>query len=127
MVEVDTETAMRIARARHERPRLKGKALQDAFGLDIRSACLALYSAEPLVYPHVVLEATPEDVTAAREGTLPPSRLIDGEHPQLRWDRIAERAGITLQEARDLYERLRGRGAARRSFTGRGRKFDGMD
>ncbi|MGE0026053.1 MAG: DUF262 domain-containing protein [Thermoleophilia bacterium] len=124
---VNRETAIRIVRAHHEGERLRGEALQSLFGLDESATCGALYSTEPIVYPHIRLAATPEDVVAAREGTLPSSRLIEGEYPYLRWDRIAERAGITLQEARDLYERLRGPGAAKRSYTGRGRRFDEMD
>ncbi|MGE0136137.1 MAG: DUF262 domain-containing protein [Dehalococcoidia bacterium] len=124
---VDRETAIEIVRTHHEGERLRGEALQSRFGLDITTTCRALYSTEPIVYPHIRLVATPEDVAAAREGTLPPSRLIEGEYPYLRWDRIAERAGITLQEARDLYERLRGPGSAKRSYTGRGRRFDEMD
>jgi hypothetical protein len=124
---VDRETAISIVRNHHEGERLRGEALQSLFGLDETTTCRALYSTEPVVYSHIRLAATPEDVAAAREGTLPPSRLIDGEYPYLRWDRIAERAGITLQEARELYERLRGPGSAKRSYTGRGRRFDEMD
>jgi len=116
-----------IVHSYHEGDRLQLQAIGERFGLSPQAVEGILWQWEPRVYPHVRLTATPEDVVAAREGSLPPSRLIDGEHPQLRWNRIAERAGITLQEARDLYERLRGPGSAKRSYTGRGRRFDEMD
>jgi hypothetical protein len=103
---------------------LELQAIGQRFGLSSGAVERILWQWEPRLYPQVRLRATPEDVVAAREGSLPPSRMIDGEPVQLRWDRIAERAGITLQEARDLYERLRGPGSAKRSYTGRGRRFD---
>ena len=88
---------------------------------------LAMYASEPEVYPHIRLAPTGEDVVAAREGTLPASRLIQGEEPALRWERIAARAGITPVDARELYDSVRGPGAAKRSYTGRGRRFPDME
>lgn len=123
---VDDPTAVRIVRAHHV-TRLRGEALCAHFGLAKPVVYEALYSTEPSVYPHVRLSPTPEDVAAAREGTLPPSRLIEGEHPQLRWERIAERAGISPVRARELYDEARGPGASRRSYTGAGRRFEEMD
>ena len=116
-----------MVRAHHEGEHLRGKALSDRFRRSKYEAFLVVYEWEPDVYPHIHLRPTCEDVVAAREGTLPSSRLIDGEHPQLRWERIAERAGITQVEARQLYDRARGPGAASRSWTGRGRHFPEMD
>jgi hypothetical protein len=54
--------------------------------------------------------------------------LRDDRH--LRWERIAVRiygdAG-RANNARRLYEQARGAGAAKRSYTGRGRRFPDMD
>ena len=88
------EILHRMIRAYHE-DGVKGEELPRSFGVDSRSAYLGVYASEVEVYPHVRLEPTPADVAAACEGCLPPSRLIAGEHPQLRWERIAGRAGIT--------------------------------
>ncbi|MGE0029459.1 MAG: DUF262 domain-containing protein [Thermoleophilia bacterium] len=115
-----------IVRARHEEGLSRG---QTASRLRVTEADVeqTLWVWEPIVYPSLRLEATVEDVVAAREGTLPAGRLIPGEHPRLRWERIAERAGVSPAQARELYEAGRGVGSAARSYTGLGRKFDGMD
>ncbi|WP_217922209.1 DUF262 domain-containing protein [Miltoncostaea oceani] len=125
---VSPATAERMVRLHHEGPRLRGRALSDAVGLPSGwTPFLAMLSAEPRVYPHIRLEPTGQDVVAAREGRLPASRLISGEEATLRWERIAARAGITAAQARELYDSVRGPGAARRNYTGRGRRFPTMD
>ena len=54
-------------------------------------------------------------------------KLRDGR--RLRWERIAARifsdAGRT-RDAKALYDRAKGDGAAARSYTGRGRRFPEM-
>ncbi|MCC6831907.1 MAG: DUF262 domain-containing protein [Thermoleophilia bacterium] len=124
--EVSPEIMERIVRAYHEEGIDRGEVLRERFGLERSAHYDALYRGEPLVYPHIRLEATVHDVVAAREGTLPPARLIPGEHPQLRWERIAARAEATVTEVKAVFEAGRGDGAARLSYTGRGRRFEGM-
>lgn len=97
------------------------------FGISEEEVERVLWSTEPLVYPWVRLDPTAEDIVAARDGDLPKSRLVPGEHPRLRWDRIAARAGIRTGKARRLYDGAKGEGASRRSYTGRGRRFEGME
>jgi uncharacterized protein DUF262/uncharacterized protein DUF1524 len=123
---VRREIAERIVRARHEEARLP-QEIGRTFDLTSGQVEVILWEWEPEIFPHTGLAATPEDVAAARDGLLPSDRLIAGEHPALRWDRIATRAGITPEEARRLYEIARGSGAARRSYTGRGRRFADME
>jgi hypothetical protein len=117
-----------MVRAHHEGDRLRGRALEAAIGVPGGwDTYLAMWAEEPVVYPHIRLQATPEDIIAARDGTLPRSRLIEDEHPKLRWERIAARAGTTQERARELYERIRGPGSAKKSYTGKGRRFPDMD
>jgi hypothetical protein len=49
---------------------------------------------------------------------------------RLRWERIAARVfgeARRTSAAKALYDAAKGEGAARRSYTGRGRRFPGMD
>ena len=49
---------------------------------------------------------------------------------QLRWERIAARVfgdARRVQDVQRLYDEVHGEGAASRSYTGRGRRFPGMD
>ncbi len=125
---ISVEAARRMVRLCHEGPRLRGKALSDAAGVPSGwPAFLAMLAAEPEIYPHIRLQPTPDDVVAAREGRLPQSRLIEGEEPTLRWERIAARTGMTVIEVRELYDSVRGHGASKRNYTGRGRRFPEMD
>jgi hypothetical protein len=125
---IPVEAARRMVRLCHEGRRLRGKALSDAVGVPSGwPAFLAMLAAEPHVYPHIRLAQTAEDIVAAREGRLPRSRLIEGEEPTLRWERIAARAGMTTTDVREVYDSVRGPGAARRHYTGRGRRFPGME
>jgi uncharacterized protein with ParB-like and HNH nuclease domain/alkylated DNA nucleotide flippase Atl1 len=62
--------------------------------------------------------ATPESVATLRDERA------------LRWERIAARVfgdATRVVEVRDLYERWHGPGASSRSYTGRGRRFPGME
>jgi len=62
-------------------------------------------------------EATPENVVMLRDERT------------LRWEAIAARVfgGVRrVGEVKALYDELKGQGAARRSYTGRGRRFPGM-
>jgi len=61
--------------------------------------------------------ATPGAVVALRDGR------------RLRWERIAVRVfgdPRDVAPARELYDRAKGAGASRRSYTGRGRRFPDM-
>jgi len=61
---------------------------------------------------------TPENVVALREGRL------------LRWERIAVRVTGDPRSTllvRRLYDEAKGQGASRRSYTGRGRRFEDMN
>src|SRR5436190_8322493 len=63
------------------------------------------------------VEATPENVVLLRD------------ERKLRWEAIAARlfGGVRrVGEVKALYDQLQGEGAARRSYTGRGRRFPGM-
>ena len=62
--------------------------------------------------------ATPAEVAALRDGN------------QHRWERIAARVygdARRVTEVRRLYDQARGPGASTRSYTGRGRRFPGME
>src|SRR5438046_3156688 len=62
-------------------------------------------------------EATPANVVMLRDERT------------LRWEAIAARVfgGVRrVGEVKTLYDELKGQGAARRSYTGRGRRFPGM-
>lgn len=82
----------------------------------------------------VFLAAIEEE--AKRDGefhTLAPTpavvaRLRDTR--QLRWERIAVRVfgdPSRCEQAKALYDKARGPGASKRSYTGRGRRFPDMD
>lgn len=71
----------------------------------------ALYQAEVEADPKLKIAATPKAVTdAVNRGTL-------------RWPRIAAYAGITVGQAKKLYEEHTGK-TAPSNVTSRGRKFD---
>ncbi len=123
---VDARTAEGVVRAYHEE-RLARQDVASRFHISPGRVEGLLWEWEPQVYPHVHLERTPQEIVAARDGRLAPTRLLDRDHPKLRWERIAYRAGITAPEVRRLYEQVKGAGAARRSYTGKGRRFEGMD
>jgi hypothetical protein len=116
----------RITRSFHEGG-LERQAVAARHGVSPEEVERTLWEWEPRVYPHVRLRPEPEEIVAAREGDLPPSRLLERDNPRLRWDRIAARADISVVEARRWYDRVRGEGASRRSYTGKGRRFEGMD
>lgn len=62
-------------------------------------------------------EATPENVVRLRD------------ERRLRWEAIAVRLFGSVRQVSDvkaLYDERKGKGAARRSYTGRGRRFPGM-
>ena len=124
---IDPATAHRIVRARHEGERLERQAVAQAFGITPEHVEGILWEWEPRVYPHIGIAPRPAEIVAAREGRLPPSRLIDGEHPQLRWERIAFRSGTTVRQVREMYEQVRGPGSSRRHWTGKGRRFAEME
>lgn len=124
---VDARAAEGVVRAYHEAERLELQAISGRFHITTQEVERILWEWEPEVYPELRLEPTPTEIVAARDGLLAPSRLLDRDNPKLRWDRIAYRAGISVPEVRRLYEQVKGPGAARRSYTGKGRRFEGMD
>ena len=70
-----------------------------------------LYKAELAANPKLKIPATGASVVKAR-------------NTGLRWPRIAAYAGISVAKAKELYEEQSGESAAK-SWTGRGRRFDG--
>jgi hypothetical protein len=74
-------------------------------------------------------EARLEGELAAFEPT--PENVVDlRDRRQLRWERIAVRVfgdARRKDEARALYDAAKGAGAAKHSYTGRGRRFPDME
>lgn len=61
---------------------------------------------------------------------LAESQGVESYLSRLRWERIAVRIfgdPNRRDEAKTLYDRARGSGASKRSYTGRGRRFPEMD
>jgi len=82
-------------------------------GIDMGIIGKSLWRAEVIADPSLKIAATPKAIyNAAQKGNL-------------RWPRIAAYAGITVGEARRLYEQA-GNGAAPSNLTARGRQFDGV-
>src|SRR5262249_52105928 len=74
-------------------------------------------------------EARLENELAAPPAT-PESAAALRDERQLRWERVAARIfgdARRVADARGLYDQARGPGASSRSYTGRGRRFPGME
>lgn len=71
-----------------------------------------IWASEPVVWPQLKVANTDAAVANARD------------KQGLRWERIAARAGITVSQAKEMYQRKTGNDP-NKTYTGRGRRFDG--
>jgi|SRR5215831_11612443 len=82
-------------------------------GIDMGIIGKSLWAAEVVANPSLKINASAKAIYAA------------AQKGNLRWPRIAAYAGITVGEAKRLYEQA-GNGAAPSNLTSRGRQFDGV-
>jgi hypothetical protein len=119
----------RQARAKnHPRPQLSRELIRDSLlaGLTADQICKG---DRPVYLAALVEEAR---IEGELETFTPTSQnVVDlRDRRQLRWERIAVRVfgdPRRTMEARDLYDAAAGVGAAKRSYTGRGRRFPEME
>ena len=87
------------------------KAIASALKVSQSTAHQLMCYAEPVANPSLKIKATGVAIKKARDGQ------------NLRWERIAARAGISSNAARQLYEEAGG--DLDSSYTGRGKRPDG--
>ena len=110
------------------RPQLSREIIRDSLlaGLTPDQICKG---SRPIYLAALEEEARLEEELGVFEPT--PRNVADlRDRRQLRWERIAVRVfgdPRRVAEIRDLYDAARGVGAAKRSYTGRGRRFPEMD